>query len=117
MNKMSETRKPYQEEKDLVYVTGKSKYLEGEKVPIGKVLRVSHISGQFENCATSEYVELGYYNGHAYVPLKKDVPAVAGDPVHWNNNVWLREEQYPYAYFTNVANGEKMKLRVEGRWE
>jgi len=48
---------------------------------------------------------------------KKDVPAVAGDPVHWNNNVWLREEQYPYAYFTNVANGEKMKLRVEGRWE
>jgi len=114
---MREIEKVYQLEKDLVYVTGKTVYLEGDKVPPGKILRVSHISGQFENCGTSEYIELGYWNGHAYVPLKKAAPAVTGDPVHWNNNVWLREEQYAYAKLTDVANGEKMKLRVEGRWE
>jgi hypothetical protein len=109
--------KPYQEEKDVKYTTGKSKYLHGEKVEPNKVLRVSHISGQFENCQTTEYIELGYYNGHAYVPLKKVTPAVAGDPVHWNNNVWLREGQFVYIYCADVANGEKIKLRAEGRWE
>jgi len=115
--KMMAARKPYQLEKDLVYDTGKSKYLEGEKVQIGKVLRLSHISGQFENCTTGEYVEIGYWNGHAYVPLKKAAPGVAGDPVHWHNPLWIREEQYVYVYFADVANGEKMKLRAEGRWE
>lgn len=112
-----ETRKTYQSEKDFVYATGKTKYLVDDKVPTGKVLRVTHIAGAFENLATTEYVQLGYYNGHAYVPLRNAVPVTTSGFVHWNGNIWLREEQYPYAYFANVANGEKMKLRVEGRWE
>lgn len=109
--------KSYQSEKDRVYGTGKSKYLEDDRVATGKLLRVTHISGTFEGVTTTEYVELGYYNGHAYIPLKRDKPAQTSKEVHWNGNVWLREQQYVYAYLANVANGEKMKLRAEGRWE
>ena len=114
---MNETKKPYQSEKDLVYVTGKSTYLHDDKVETGKLLRVTYISGMFENLATTEYVQLGYFNGHAYIPLHKDKPAVASDPINWNGDIWLREEQFIYAYFADVANGEKMKLQVAGHWE
>ena len=111
------TVKPYQLEKDVVYATGKSKYLEGDKVKAGKILRVTHIAGTFENLATTEYVAIGYWNGHAYIEIKKDNPEVASDFVHWDGNLWLREGQYVYAYFADVANAEKMRLRAEGRWE
>ena len=109
--------KAYQVEEDLAYATGKSKYLEGDHVEAGEVVRVTHIGGTFQNVATTEYVVLGYHNGHAYVELHKAAPAVAGDYVHWKGNVWLREGQYVYAYFADVADGELMRLRAEGRWE
>lgn len=108
--------KPYQLEKDFVYQAGETRYLTGEKVETGKVLRVTHISGTFENAATTEHIQLGYYNGHAYIELKKAKPAVTGDFVHWNGNCWLREQQFVYAYFADVSAGEKMKLRAQGRW-
>lgn len=107
----------YQVEKDKVFKTGESRYLAGDKVETGRVVWLRHISGSFENIATSEYVELGYWNGHAYVPLFTGAPAKAGDFVHRNINIWLREHQYVYAYFADVANDEKMKLRAEGRYE
>jgi hypothetical protein len=113
---MTET-KPHQFEKDFVYVTDLSKYLDGKRVRTGEVLHITHIAGTFENLATSEFVELGYWNGHAYVPIHKDNPENASDYVHWDGNIWLREGQYVYAYFTDVANGEKMKLRAEGKYE
>lgn len=113
---MSET-KIYQLEKDKVFKTGESTYLEGARVKTGEVLHVTHIAGTFENCATTEYVVLGYWNGHAYVELKKGKPAVAGDMVHWDGEVWLREQQYVYAYFAAVANDEKMRLRAQGKYE
>jgi hypothetical protein len=109
--------KPYQFEEDKVYKTGGSKYLEADRVQRGEVVRITHIGGSFENIATTEYVELGYWNGHAYVPLYKGKPPETGDYVHWKSNLWLREGQYVYAYFADVANDEKMKLRAEGRYE
>jgi len=109
--------KAYQVEEDLAYATGKAKYLEGDPVEAGKVVRVTHMAGTFQNAAITEYVVLGYHNGHAYVELYKAKPAVAGDFVHWTGEVWLREGQYAYAYFADVADGELMRLRAEGRWE
>jgi len=109
--------KPYYNEKDLPYATGKSKYLEDDKVETGKVLRVTYITGSFENVATTEYVELGLWNGHAYVPLKRDKPTETSGAVALTCEIWLSEGQCIYAYFPDVADGEKMKLRVMGRWE
>jgi len=113
---MTGTR-PHQFEKDLIWRTGDSKYLEGKRVKTSEVLHITHISGTFENLATTEFVELGYWNGHAYVPIHKDNPENTSDYVHWNGDIWLREGQYIYAYFADVANGEKMKLRAEGKYE
>jgi hypothetical protein len=112
---MDET-KIFETEKDKLYATGQSVYLEDKRLDTAQLLRVTHIAGSFENCATSEYVELGYYNGHAYVQLKKAAPTVAGDLIHWDGEVYLREGQYIYAYFKDVADGEKMKLRANGEW-
>lgn len=109
--------KSYQLEKDRVFATGQNTYIKGDKVPAGKLLRVTHISGHHEDVKDDEPVELGYWNGHAYVPLTKAYPEDNNLPVHWNGNVWLREEQFVYANLSTVANGEKMKLRAEGRWE
>lgn len=108
--------KPYQEETDFVYVSNYSKYVEGAVVPTGRVLKVTHLSGAFEGIATTEYVQLGFWNGHAYVELKKALPAVIGDFVHWDGEVWLHEGQYVFAYFADVAVGEKQKLRALGSW-
>ena len=116
MSEKSEV-KPYQEELDLAFSTGHAKYLDGTRVKPGRILKVTHIAGTFENVAITEYVQLGYYNGHAYIELKKDKPAVAGDFVHWDGEVYLREDQYIFAYFADVATGEMMKLRAQGRWE
>jgi len=109
--------KPYQEELDLAFTTGHSKYLDGAKVKPGRILKVTHIAGTFENVAATEYVQLGYWNGHAYVELKKAVPTVASDFVHWDGEVYLREDQYVSIYFADVADGEMMKLRAQGKWE
>ena len=117
MIKNMEKGKPYQLEKDVVFTTGKSNRVEGDKLKTGEVLRVTHMAGCFENIGLNEEVELGYYNGHAYTVIHRDTPKVAGCPVMWNGNVWLREEQYLYATFVDVADGEKMKLRAEGHWE
>lgn len=109
--------KTYQIEKDVVYATGKLNRVTTDKLRTREIVRITHISGTFENCKTDEYVELGYWNGHAYVPLTRGKPDETGREIHWNGNIWLREEQYIYAYFAGVAAGEKMKLRTEGRWE
>jgi len=113
---MSET-KPHQFERDSTFLTGQPQYLTGQKVKPGQILKLTHLAGTFENCATTEYIELGYYNGHEYVPIKKDKPAVAGDLIHWDGEVYLRENQYYYVYCADVANGELMKLRANGKWE
>jgi len=112
---MDET-KIFETEKDKLYATGQSVCLEDKRLDTAQILKVTHISGTFENCAHTEYVTLGYWNGHAYVPLKKDVPPEAGDYVHWDGEIYLREGQYIYAYFKDVADGEKMKLRANGEW-
>jgi len=112
---MSET-KVYETEKDRVFATGHSNYLESDSLRTGQILEVTHIAGTFENLATTEYVELGYWNGHAYVQLYKGKPAVTGDYIFWDGAIYLREGQYIYAYCADVANGEKMKLRANGVW-
>jgi hypothetical protein len=112
---MDET-KIFETEKDSVFATGQSVYLEDDKLETAQLLNVTHIAGTFENIAVTEYVELGYYNGHAYIPLHKDKPAVIGDYVFWDGSIYLREGQYIYAKLADVANGEKMKLRANGAW-
>lgn len=109
--------KIYQEEKDVAKTASIGKYVEGEKVRAGKVLHVTHMSGSFDNVAATEYVELGYWNGHAYIPIKKGLPAVASDHVMWDGDLWLREEQRVYVYCADVATGEVMRLRANGRFE
>lgn len=108
--------KVYQDEKDVKFATGKPAYAFGDKVKPGQVLRVTQLSGTFDNVATTEYIELGFWNGHAYVQLYKGAPAVAGDWVHYKCHVYLREEQYVYAYCADVADGAVMKLRAHGRF-
>lgn len=108
--------KVYELEKDRVFATGKSVYLESDALETGQMLEVTHIAGTFENLATTEYVELGYWNGHAYVPLYKGKPDVASDFIFWDGSIYLREGQYIYSKLADVANGEKMKLRANGIW-
>jgi hypothetical protein len=112
---MSET-KIFETEKDKEFVAGQSHYLEMRRLETGQILEVTHLAGTFANIATTEYVELGYWNGHAYIPLHKDKPAVTGDYVFWDGSIYLREGQYLYAYFADVADTEKMKLRANGVW-
>jgi len=106
----------FRDEKEVYYETGKSKYLEGTRIKPGQVVKLTHLAATFQNAATTEYVELGYWNGHGYVELKKAAPAVAGYFIHWDGEVYLREEQYIYAYFADVSDGELMTLRGLGRW-
>jgi len=113
---MSETR-THQFERDFRYTTGQLKYLYGQKVKPNQVLKLTHLSGTFENCTTTEYIELGYYNGHEHVPLKKDKPTVASDMVFWDGEVYLRDNQYYYVYCADIADGEVIKLRANGKWE
>lgn len=113
---MSELR-VHQFEKDLAKATGIEERLFGTRVRTGEVLHITHISGAFTNCATTEYIVLGYYNGHAYVEVYKGKPAVTSDFVHWNGDIWLIEGQYIFAYFADVASDEVMRLRSEGKWE
>lgn len=112
---MTET-KVHQFELDLPFKTGDDNHIIGQQVRAGQKLRITHISGGFDNLATTEYVTLGYWNGHAYVPLHKDKPAVTGDLIHWDGEVILRENQYIYAYMADVADGEVMRLRANGEW-
>ena len=112
---MSET-KVHQFEKDLAFATGLDNHIIGQRVKTNQVLRITHISGTFDNIATTEYVVLGFWNGHAYIELAKDKPAVTGDIVHWDGEIILREQQYIYAYLADVANGEVMRLRAYGEY-
>lgn len=109
--------KVYQDEKSRPYSASYGNYVKGTVVRDGQTLFVSHMAGSFKNIGSTEYVELGYWNGHAYVPIKKDKPANTDDFVFWNGKLWLREGQCVYAYFADAADGELMKLRAEGRWE
>jgi len=113
---MTET-KPHQFEKDFKYTTGHSLYLYGQKLKPGQVLKLTHLAGTFQNCATTEYIELGYYNGHEHVPIKKAQPTVASDLVIWTGEVYLRDNQYYYVYCADVADSEVIKLRANGKWE
>ena len=112
---MSEVR-IFRDEQEVYYATGKSKYLEGVRVKPNQVVRLTHLAAKFQNVATTEYIEVGYWNGHAYTELKKAAPAVAGYFIHWDGEVYLREDQYIYAYFADVADGELMTLRGLGQW-
>ena len=112
---MSEV-KVFTDEQEVQYATGKSAYLEGERLKPGQVVKLTHLSAKFQNIATTEYVEVGYWNGHSYVELKKAAPAVIGYFVHWDGEIYLREEQYIYAYLADVADGEKMTLKGLGVW-
>jgi hypothetical protein len=109
--------KVHQFEKDLTFKTGDDNHITGQRVKTGQTLHITHIAGGFDQLATTEYVVLGYWNGHGYVPLKKDKPAATGDLIHWDGDVWLREQQYVYAYMADVANGEVMRLRAHGKYE
>jgi len=113
---MSET-KPHQFEKDFKYATGQPLYLYGQKLKPRQVLKLTYLAGTFQNCATTEYIELGYFNGHEHVPIKKAKPDVAGDLVIWTGEVYLRDNQYYYVYTADVADGEVVKLRANGKWE
>jgi len=108
--------KVYETEIDKLFATGQSFFLAADTLKTGQMLEVTHIAGTFENLATTEYVELGYWNGHAYVPLYKGKPAVIGDYIYWDGSIYLREGQYIYAKLADVADGEKMKLRASGIW-
>jgi hypothetical protein len=108
--------KVYEAEIDRVFATGGDTHITSDSLKTGQMLEVNHIAGSFENIATSEYVELGKWNGHAYIPLYKGAPAVIGDFVFWDGSIFLREGQCIYAKLADVANGEKMKLRADGIW-
>jgi len=108
--------KVHQFEKDLAFATGKDNHIIGQRVKTGQHLRITHISGGFDELATTEYVTLGYWNGHAYVPLHKDNPEATGNLIHWDGEVILREQQYVYAYMPDVADGEVMRLRANGEY-
>lgn len=110
------TPKVYELEKDKLFAAGQSVYLASDSLETGQMLEVTHIAGTFENIANTEYVELGFWNGHAYIPLYKDKPSVAGDYVFWDGAIYLREGQYIYAKLSDVADGEKMKIRANGIW-
>lgn len=109
--------KLYQDEANLKFVTGKPAFVNGRRLREGERILVTKISGAFENCATSEYISLGYWDGHQYVEIKKDTPSVAGGFVHWNGKLRIREDQYLQVYCQDVANGELMRLRANGVWE
>lgn len=113
---MSET-KVHQFEKDLPFKTSDDNHILGLKPKAGQVLKITHIAGWFDQLATTEYVVLGFWNGHEYVPLKKGKPDVTGDPIHWDGEIYLRENQYIYAYMADVADGEVMRLRAQGKYE
>jgi len=81
------------------------------------VLKLTHLAAGFDELGTAEYVVLGYYDGSSYIPLKKGNPSEIGDLIHWDGEVWLREEQYYYAYIVNIGNNEVMRLRALGKWE
>ena len=108
--------KVYETEIDRVFATGNSIYITSDTLNTGQMIEVTHIAGTFENLATTEYVELGYWNGHAYVPLYKGKPAVISDYIFWDGSIYLREGQYIYAKLADVADGEKMKLRASVLW-
>jgi hypothetical protein len=112
---VSET-KVHQFEKDLAFATGLENHIIGQRVKTGKVLRITHISASFDNIATTEYVVLGFWNGHSFIPLAKDKPPQTSDFVHWDGEILLREQQYIYAYLADVANGEVMRLRAYGEY-
>lgn len=112
---MSEV-KIFRDESEVYYATGKSTYLEGTRIKPGKVAKLTHLEATFQNIATTEYVELGYWNGHSYVELKKAAPPAIGYFVHWDGEIYLREEQYIYAKLADVANGELMTLKGLGVW-
>lgn len=113
---MSKT-KLFQDEANLKFGTGKPTYVNGRRLKEGERVIVTEITGGFENCKTSEYVSLGYWNGHAFQEVYKAAPAVAGDLVHWTGKLRLREDQYLQAYCPDVADGELMKLRGNGYFE
>lgn len=106
----------YDDEAQRVYVTGQEKYLYGKPVKPAEVVRVTHIAGAFVNCATTEYIVIGYHNGAKFIELYKAKPAVTSDWVHWNGNLWLREGQRVAVYCADVANGELMKLKAHGKF-
>lgn len=108
--------KSYEEEIDFQFVTGGSNTIVSKPLQTGEMIQVTHIGATFQNIATTEYVELGYYNGHAYIPLYKGVPPETGDYVFWDGAIYLREGQFLYAYLKDVENGEVMKLRANGEW-
>ena len=108
--------KVYETEIDKTFATGQSNYAVSDILETGQMLEVTHIGATFENLATTEYIVLGYWNGHAYIPLYKGKPAVDGDYVFWDGSIYLREGQYIYAYCANVSNGEVMRLRANGLW-
>ena len=112
---MSEV-KIFRDEQEVQYATGKSAYIEGKRLQPGQVVKLTHLAAKFQNIAVSEYIELGYWNGHSYVELKKAVPTAIGYFVHWDGEIYLREEQWIYAYLVDVANGELMTLRGLGVW-
>jgi hypothetical protein len=112
---VTETR-VHQFEKDLAFRTGDDGYVRGKLLRAGEVLELTHLSGSFENIATSEYIEFGYWNGHAYVPIETVAPKKTSGYANWDGIVFLRENQYYYIYCADVANGEKMKLRANGQW-
>lgn len=90
--------------------------MKGTKVKTGELLKVTWISGYFDNIANAERIEIGYWNGHEYTPLHNDDPDTADIPVFWNGEVLLREDQYVYIKCADVASDEVMKLRANGRY-
>ena len=108
--------KVYETEIDKTFATGQSVYIASDTLETGQMLEVTHIAGTFQNLGTTEYIELGYWNGHAYIPLYKGKPDVEGDYIFWDGNIYLREGQYIYAKCADVANGEVMRLRANGLW-
>jgi hypothetical protein len=112
---MTET-KVHQFEKDFTFATGNDNHIFGQRVKTGQVLRITHIAAGFTNIATTEFAELGFWDGHAYKPLATVAPAKTGGLAHWDGEILLREQQYVYAYLADVADGEVMKLRAYGQY-
>jgi len=118
---MTET-KPHQFEKTFTYEAGADKHFTAYKVRVGEVLKITHIMAGHNDLSDTQYAELGYWNGHAYKPLHYGKPPISGGAdhggmVHWNGEVWLREGQYIYAYFPDIAGEETVQLQAEGKFE
>jgi len=104
----------YKEYKKHKYASGETKYIYGKKVEEGQLVKLHRISGTFENVATTEYIELGVYDGAKHIEIAKKQPDGVGYLVHESGTYYMGEGDQVYVYCADVADGEEITLIANG---